>query len=41
MSRIFYALDTFCENLEEKLVPHLADLMPRALASLSENFSIR
>ena len=41
MSRIFYALDTFCENLEEKLVPHLPEIMPRALASLDEKFSIR
>ena len=41
MSRIFYALDTFCENLEEKLIPHLPALMPRALSSLSEAFSLR
>jgi len=41
VSRIFYALDTFCENLEDKLVPHLPALMERALASLSDNFSIR
>jgi len=41
VSRIFYALDTFCENLEEKLVPHLPQLMERALASLSDSFSVR
>jgi len=41
VSRIFYALDTFCENLEEKLVPYLADLMQRALAALSDAFSVR
>ena len=41
MSRIFYALDTFCENLEEKLIPHLPDLMQRAACALSENYSIR
>ena len=41
VSRIFYALDTFCENLEEKLMPYLGELMQRAMASLSEGFSIR
>lgn len=41
MSRIFYALETFCENLEDKLVPHLPDLMPRAMASLGEKSTIR
>jgi len=41
VSRIFYALDTFCENLEDKLVPYLSDLMQRALAALSESYSIR
>jgi len=41
VSRIFYALETFCENLEEKLVPQLPELMPRALASLQDKFSIR
>lgn len=41
VSRIFYALDTFCENLEDKLMPFLPELMQRAAASLSDNFSIR
>ena len=41
LSRIFYALETFCENLEDKLVPHLPKLMPRALASLQDNFSVK
>jgi len=41
VSRIFYALDTFCENLEEKLLPYLGELMQRALSSLSDVFSIR
>lgn len=29
VSRIFYALETFCENLELKLVPHLEHIMTR------------
>merc|ERR1740129_2221214 len=41
VARIFYALETFCENLEEKLVPHLPAIMQRAIMTLNENFSIR
>ena len=29
VSRIFYALETFCENLELKLIPHLEHIMTR------------
>jgi len=41
VSRIFYALETFCENLEEKLVPHLELIMSRAIIALQGNFSVR
>lgn len=27
IDRMFYALETFCENLEDELVPHLPVLM--------------
>jgi len=29
LDRMFYALTTFCENLEDELVPHLPTLMDR------------
>lgn len=29
IDRMFYALETFCENLEDALVPHLPLLMER------------
>merc|ERR550519_326920 len=41
LSRIFYALETFCENLEEKLIPHLELIMTRAITALQGNFSVR
>lgn len=44
VSRIFYALETFCENLESKLIPHLELIMSRATTVLqtgSPTFSIR
>jgi hypothetical protein len=41
LSRIFYALETFCENLEEKLVPHLELIMTKAIRGLHEDFSVR
>jgi len=41
VGRIFYALETFCENLEDKLVPHMPALMQRAIMTLNDNFSIR
>merc|ERR1712142_1433119 len=41
LSRIFYALETFCENLEEKLVPHLELIMTKAVRGLHEDFSVR
>lgn len=36
--RVFYALGIFCENLEEKLVPFLDELMKRLLLLLNSNF---
>ena len=41
VSRIFYALETFCENLEEKLVPYLEQIMGRAITVLQGNYSVR
>eukprot|EP00092_Neocalanus_flemingeri_P005200 GFUD01005593.1.p1 GENE.GFUD01005593.1~~GFUD01005593.1.p1 ORF type:complete len:950 (+),score=322.92 GFUD01005593.1:135-2852(+) len=41
VSRIFYALETFCENLEMKLVPHLELIMSRATQSMSDQYSVR
>jgi len=41
LSRIFYALETFCENLEDKLVPHLELIMSRANTVLQGSFSVR
>jgi len=41
VSRIFYALETFCENLETKLVPHLELIMTRAARGMSDGFSVR
>merc|ERR1719369_1809821 len=41
ISRIFYALETFCENLEIKLVPHLELIMSRAIQAMSDQFSVR
>merc|ERR1719452_38116 len=40
-SRIFYALETFCENLEFKLVPYLELIMSRAIKAMSDQFSVR
>merc|ERR1719186_772850 len=41
VSRIFYALETICENLELKLVPHLELIMSRATQAMSDQFSVR
>jgi len=44
ISRIFYALESFCENLESKLVPHLELIMTRATSVLqggTAHFSVR
>ena len=41
ISRIFYALETFCENLEMKLVPHLELIMNRATMAMADPCSVR
>jgi len=41
ISRIFYALETFCENLEMKLVPHLELIMTRATQAMSDQYTVR
>jgi len=44
VSRIYYALESFCENLEKKLNPHLEAIMPRIVNVLQKGsppFSIR
>ncbi len=40
LDRIFYALEIFGENLEDKLVPFLPELMRRLLHLLGEGFSV-
>ncbi|CAG9770533.1 unnamed protein product [Ceutorhynchus assimilis] len=42
LDRLFYALETFCENLEDGLMPYLPTLMDRLFVSLApEVFSIQ
>merc|ERR1719376_1599658 len=41
ISRIFYALETFCENLEMKLVPHLELIMTRATQAMADQYTVR
>lgn len=41
IDRMFYALETFCENLEDALVPHLPLLMERLFQALDPNNSVR
>ena len=41
ISRIFYALETFCENLEMKLVAHLELIMNRATMAMADPCSVR
>ncbi len=38
---VFYALEIFCENLEEKVVPYLPEIMKRLLFMMGENFAER
>lgn len=37
---MFYALETYCENLEDAIVPHLPNLMERLFESLSPTNSV-
>lgn len=41
IDRMFYALETFCENLEDALVPHLPLLMERLFQALDPTSSVR
>ena len=41
VSRIFYALETFCENLETKLVAHLEQIMRRVVRVLDDQYCVR
>ncbi|KAG8238815.1 hypothetical protein J437_LFUL010529 [Ladona fulva] len=40
VDRMFYALEVFCENLEEKLLPYLPILMERLFTALNPAYSI-
>lgn len=40
IDRVFYALETYCENLEEALVPHLPILMERLIEALNPANSV-
>lgn len=37
LDRMFYALEMFCENLEDKLLPYLPSLMDRLFTALNPN----
>ncbi|XP_046867520.1 importin-4-like [Drosophila willistoni] len=41
LERMFYALETYCENLEDNIVPHLPLLMDRLFETLDNNNSPR
>ncbi|KAI9587679.1 importin-4-like [Glossina fuscipes] len=41
IDRMFYALETFCENLEDALIPHLPLLMERLFEAMNPNNSAR
>lgn len=40
IDRMFYALETYCENLEDAIVPHLPILMERLFEALSPSNSV-
>lgn len=40
IDRMFYALETYCENLEDEIVPHLPVLMERLFEALSPSNSV-
>ena len=40
LDRIFYAVELFCENLGDELLPYLPTLMERVLSVLNTNHSI-
>ncbi|XP_022227967.2 importin-4-like [Drosophila obscura] len=41
MRRIFYALEVFCENLADKIVPYLPKLMERLFECMDERHTVR
>jgi hypothetical protein len=41
LDRIFYALEMFCENLGDELLPYLPTLMERLFAAVTPNNSVR
>lgn len=41
IDRMFYALETFCENLEDAIVPYLPPLLERLFETLSPNNSTK
>ena len=40
IDRVFYALETYCENLEDELIPHLPILMERLFEALDPRNSV-
>lgn len=40
IDRVFYALETYCENLEESLIPYLSPLMERLFEALLPSNSV-
>lgn len=42
LDRLFYALETFCENMDDDLIPYLPTLMERLMVALNpEGFSMQ
>lgn len=41
LDRVFYAVETFCENMEQKLVPFVPQLMTRCMSFLAGEFSVQ
>ncbi|XP_063703113.1 importin-4-like [Culicoides brevitarsis] len=40
LDRVFYALETYCENLEDALIPYLPELMERLIEALNPKNSV-
>lgn len=42
LDRLFYALETFCENMDDELIPYLPTIMERLLVALNpDGFSMQ
>lgn len=42
LDRLFYALETFCENMDDELIPYLPTLMERLIVALNpDGFSMQ